>query len=613
MKVSINLRIKAPNSRTHNVLLEKNEVIIGRDASCDVRIVDPEVSRRHAALRIESPDKIIIKDLGSSNGTYIKNSPITGEKRISPETTIRMGNSFITIEIKGEIKSQGFDMVVTPSAYLPMSEILEKDLDFFSSKTKDLLSLFDDLLSFSFSKIRSSLILSKIMGILGADNGIVVLKRSESDTEKAILAQKGEIVHYPSSILEAVGERADCIVLPEVDSKEYVTDLGKKGIGSLICAAGVNSGLIRVVIYLDRSVGKKIFSKNDLGILCHLARIYAATVTYNVDQKIQERKLSGYEAERLHFFGELATETDISTSSSNKKVQQLMFIAMRVGQSDRHVFIHGEHGSGRLTLAKRIHVFSNRKEGPFIFMDALSTPRDRIREVLFGGEEKDTSPGLLERAQEGTLYIQEISAVPLDIQKELAGVLSNEYSSESDNQRRLYTSVRLIVSSSVHPDKTIADSTFNSNLLDLTYPTVLFVPSLKERNEDILSLAKHFLREYLPSNCAMPDFNPQAVELLVRYPWPGNITELRDTMSYTAAVCRERELQIGDLPYKLREHPSVTASKNLGLRQQLDTLETNLILGALERNRKIVTKAAKSLGLSESTLRYRMQRLKIEV
>ena len=612
MNISISLRIKAPNSKTRSVLLEKNEVIIGRDASCDVRILDPEISRRHAALRIEAPDKITISDLGSSNGTYIKNSPITREKRISPGTSIRMGNSTISLEIKGEMKAESFDLVVSPSHYLSVSEILEKDTGFFSANAKDLIGVFDDIMNFRFSRQQSGLILRKIMSVLDADNGIALLKCSDSETGRTIHAKKGEIVHYPSDICDVAAEQGACIALPKAKSKDHFAALGKKGIGSFICAAGIDSGLTRTVIYLDRSVGKKAFNDDDLSILCHLARLFAVAITRNIDQKLQENKLSGYEAERLHFFGKIPTETELKSHSSNKKYQQLMFIAMRVARSDRHVFIQGERGTGRLTLAKRIHVFSDRKDFPFVFMDALSTPRDRIKEVLFGAEENETKPGLFEIARDGTLYIQEITAVPLDIQKQLAVALSGESLPGNNGRRFINISVRLIVSSSVHPEKMVGDNIFSSELLELTYPTKLFLPSLKERNEDILLLAKHFLREYLPSNRAVPEFNPQVAELLVRHSWPGNITELRDMMSYIAAVCHEDEIQIGDLPYRLCDQPSGASPKSMGLRCQLDALETSLILTALEQNRKIVTKAAKALGLSESTLRYRMQRLKIE-
>jgi DNA-binding NtrC family response regulator len=613
MKVKLSLRIKTPNGRTRLVLLKKNEVIIGRDNSCDVKIVDPEISRRHACLRMLSVEKITISDLGSSNGTYLKNSPITRETRISPGTIIRLGNSFITVEIQGGMKSQGFDMVIPKSDYQSISHYLENNLAFFSVNGKMLLDFFNDLLSPASSRLNSELALSKIVDILDADNGLFLVKRSSGDTERAIWAKKDETVHYPSGVVDTVGEYGNCIVLPGTSAAAYESVLKKKTIGSFVCAAGVDSGFIRVVVYLDRSTGRKAFDADDLNLLCHLAQLCAISVTKNINHNLLERKLNGLETERSKWFSVLTTKGEFPVPSTNKKIQQLLFIAMRVGRSDRHVFIHGDHGTGRSLLAQRIHVFSDRKDLPFISMDALSMPRDRISDVLFGSDDDTAGPGLMEQAHSGTLYIQEITAVPLDLQKQLAAALNNGYISRHDDTKRTAVSVRLIVSSNVHPEKMASESAFDPDLLALTYPTVFFVPSLKERNEDILSLAKHFLRDYLPSNRSVPDFNPQAAELLIQHPWHGNISELRNAMCFTAAVCRENEIQIGDLPHTLLDQPVSAAPKNLDLRRQLDTLETNLILLALERNRNIVTKAAKALGLSESTLRYRMQRLKIEV
>jgi DNA-binding NtrC family response regulator len=613
MEFTLNLQIKPPVGKVKNVAIKKNEVIIGRDKSCDIRLTDPEVSRRHACLRVLASDNIIIADMGSSNGTYVKNSPITRETRITPGTIIRMGNSFITVEVKDAFKCEYFQAMIPDTAFVKTDDILGKTVPVNFSDSARFFDCISDLLFHESDRFSPERVLNKVADAMQAYNGVLTMNADLSGVDMVMRAVRQESIHIPEGVIDRIFENGDCFMLCSKPHSDKRDPLRKKGIGSAIGAPGIISGKTLMAVYLTRSIDQVRFTQDDLGVLCHLTQLCAQSLSNDKNQVLITKKLKGLETERQRLFETQTVKSDSRIPGSNKKFQQLLFTAMRVGRSDRHVFICGSQGSGRSFLAQRIHSSSPRSDEPFLSVNCLSLSRNMISEILFGSDDSPDAMGVLEQADGGTLYLREITALPFPVQNRLSEVLRTGFLTKPNGSKKIPVSVRVIVSSNIHPEKPAFEHSFDRELVKLTSSALLSVPPLSEHSEDIIPLAKHFLRQFLPKNRPVPEFHTQAADLLVSYTWPGNIAELRNAMCYTAAACTENDIQIGDLLPSILEVSSSASPKNLNLRQQLDMLETNLIRIALERNRSIVTKAAESLGLSESTLRYRMQRLKITV
>ncbi|MCD4652862.1 sigma 54-interacting transcriptional regulator, partial [bacterium] len=355
------------------------------------------------------------------------------------------------------------------------------------------------------------------------------------------------------------------------------------------------------------------FTPEDLKKLCAITRISSQSINRELKTQNLNRKIESLESERKHWFSSILTKGEPPIPTLNKKYQQLLFVAMRIGKANQHVLLIGEQGTGKTLIAQRIHAFSERKKLPFITLDCMRSPKKILADILFGSNEQNAMiVGLLAQAHESTLFIRELSALPLELQNRLAQKLNKHLFAPEDNSQKTAKPVRLIATSDINPTNSTSEHIFHPDLLALIQATVK-IPSLSDRPEDILPLAKYFLRTYLPSNRAVMDFAPETAELMIRYSWPNNVTELEDCMRYTAAVCIEQKIHIGDLPQRLRDQPAPAIPDNLNLRDQMGQLETNLIRIALDRNKQIVTRAANDLGLSESTLRYRMQRLKIKI
>ena len=613
MSLSYRLRIKLPNGRQRTITLKKKSVTIGRDSSCDIKINDPEISRRHACLTISTEHQITISDLGSSNGTYLRNSPITQETRISPGTIIRMGNSYLSVETKGGLTTEAVVVDVSENEYQNVATLLKASRKETDQIPHDIFEFFNDL-SVSNAGIRNlDHLLNRIADLLNAENGLIVLDQTCGIAERAMKITRDDKLVFPQNILDHIQQKGRSFVFPSYAMSSDKNPLTEKGTGSAICAPITDETSTLGTIYLDRSPKKQLFSTEDLRLLCYLAKLAGQSIQRELEIRDLDRKIQGLESERKRWFHALETKGEPPTPTQSRKFQQLLFVSMRIGRSDRNVLLIGHQGSGRNLIAQRIHAYSDRKNEPFITMDCVSPPRHMLKEMLFGSEEKEkVSSGLLAQAHGGSLFIREISALPWDLQEQLVEWLRTKTSSKMTESQNVATPFRLILATDVNPETTTSQQAIHPELLEISNPTSIEVPSLAERPEDILPMAKHFLRMYLPSNRTVMSFAPETAELLIRYSWPGNVTELKDCMRFIASVCAEEEVRIGDLPQRLREQPAPAVPDNLNLREQMDQLETNLIRIALDRNKNIVTRAATALGLSESTLRYRMQRLNLQ-
>lgn len=612
MSLSYRLRIKLPSGRQKSITLKKKHVTIGRDSSCDVKINDPEISRNHACLKIHPNEEVSITDLGSSNGTYLRNSPITQETVVSPGTIVRMGNTYLSVEVRGGITVDAINLPVSDNEYLNVTSLKKISHQSEAISGKHYWELCADLVQNNAGLKNLQLLLTRIAEIMDGENGTIIMNSVNANGEKASRVIRGDRLVLPLNILDEIQKSGKSFIFPSYAMNDKTNELMSQGTGSAICCPIVNDNNNFGVVYLDRSPQKQAFETADLKTLWKIAQVCGLAIQKELDNQNLNRKIEGLESERKRWFNALETKGEPPTPTQNRRFQQLLFIAMRMGRTDQHVLLKGGQGAGRTLIAQRIHAYSDRKNAPFVTLDCLDPPREILPEILFGSDvEEKISSGLLAQAHSGSLFIRELTALPFELQERLAEALSSGLFVPEGSSQKTATSVRLIASTDVDPERTHASHAFHPDLMDILKIATLEIPSLSLRPEDILPLAKHFLRVYLPSNRTVMDFSPETAELMIRYSWPGNISEMKDCMRYVASVCVEQEVHIGDLPKRLREQPAPAVPDNLNLREQMDQLEVNLIRIALDRNKQVVTRAASALGLSESTLRYRMQRLKI--
>jgi len=285
------------------------------------------------------------------------------------------------------------------------------------------------------------------------------------------------------------------------------------------------------------------------------------------------------------------------------------------------VLITGETGTGKEVLARALHYDGPRRSGPFIELNCGTIPAQLLESELFGHERgaftdaKGKKIGLVEAADGGTLFLDEVGDMGLDLQVKLLKLLEDKIVRPIGSVRGRKVNVRIVAATHQPLQKLITDGRFRPDLYFRLRIVQLALPPLRERGADILLLARHFLA-YQAIRYGKGDlrFSVEAEAALLKHGWPGNVRELRNLVEQTVLLASEPVIQASHMAFYglqdvVAEKAATLAPKSTpapGL--HLDEVEHNLIMQALETCGWNVTKAARLLGISRDTLRYRMEK-----
>ncbi len=294
----------------------------------------------------------------------------------------------------------------------------------------------------------------------------------------------------------------------------------------------------------------------------------------------------------------------IAESPSMKKILREV---EKIAKSHSNVFIFGESGTGKEVVAGLVHAHSPRKEHPFIRVNCAALPSTLIESEFFG-HEKGAFTGALqrrigrfERADKGTLLLDEVSEIPPSLQAKLLRVVQEQEFERVGGTEPLHVDVRLVSTSNREMKEAIDDKTFRSDLYYRLNVIPIFLPPLRERKEDIIPLANHFLKEVCQRNhISLKALSKCAVEKLLSYSWPGNIRELRNVIEYSVVMDYSNTIK--------KEHFLIDPKKSEGELPAITIkeLEKRHILKTLERHGGNRTQSAKALGISIRTLRNKL-------
>ena len=298
----------------------------------------------------------------------------------------------------------------------------------------------------------------------------------------------------------------------------------------------------------------------------------------------------------------------------------LLDMARRVAASDATVLVCGESGTGKEVIARYLHRHSPRAAGPFVAINCAAIPESMLEATLFGHEKgaftgaANARAGTFERAQGGTLLLDEVSEMALPLQAKLLRVLQEREVERLGGQRSVALDVRVVATTNRDLAGTVRNGGFREDLFYRLNVFPLHLPALRERGGDILPLARHMVAAHARRmRRPLPRFSEAAQVRLMAHAWPGNVRELDNLVQRALILCGGDCIDAGDLPFEtLRDGipaPAVTAPAQ-GLSGVLRDNEDSLILDALRENRGSRRKTAAQLGISERTLRYKLARLR---
>ncbi len=329
-------------------------------------------------------------------------------------------------------------------------------------------------------------------------------------------------------------------------------------------------------------------------------------------------------------------------------MQEIYRVLARLMGTDLTVMINGESGTGKELVARALHDYGKRRNGPFVAINMAAIPRELIESELFGHEKgaftgaNQRSAGRFEQAEGGTLFLDEIGDMPIEAQTRLLRVLQQGEYTTVGGRTPIRTDVRIIAATNKDLRQLIAQGLFREDLFYRLNVVPLRLPPLRERSEDVPDLVRHFLKLAMEEGLPSKSLSPEAMERLKRYRWPGNVRELENLVRRLAALYAEDvigteviELELAEpvpvaAPALLPEDDNLSATVERHLDRYftahggtlpppglydriLREVERPLISLTLSATRGNQIKAAHLLGLNRNTLRKKIRDLDIQV
>lgn len=300
---------------------------------------------------------------------------------------------------------------------------------------------------------------------------------------------------------------------------------------------------------------------------------------------------------------------------SSRAMRELHDLTSRVAATDATVLITGESGTGKELVARAIHAMSARSHGPFVAINCAAVPHHLLESELFGHvkgaftDARSGRPGLFIEANGGTLLLDEIGEMPLDMQAKLLRALQERTVRPVGGDRELPFDARVIAATHQELDALVEAKAFREDLFYRIAVVIVPVPTLRERSDDVLVLAQHFLNRFVDRfGKRVLGFHPSAIARMAAYSWPGNVRELENCLERAVALTRGDTITVDDLPERIRnfqpERP-LAAPEEATEMMTLSELEHRYLQRVLSLVGGNKSRAARVLGLDRRTL-YRM-------
>jgi two-component system response regulator PilR (NtrC family) len=306
----------------------------------------------------------------------------------------------------------------------------------------------------------------------------------------------------------------------------------------------------------------------------------------------------------------------------SQPIERVRAMIQKVARSQAPVHISGESGTGKELVARMIHDSGPRRDGPFVPINCGAIPTELMESEFFGHRKGSFTGavadkvGLIQTAEGGTLFLDEVADLPLHMQVKLLRVIQEKTIRPVGQANEVPVDVRILSATHKNLAELVAESSFREDLYYRINVIGLQVPPLRERGEDVLMLAHHTLvRLAGEQGVPTPHLTAAAQQALLGYRFPGNVRELENILERALTLCAGDEIDVPDLQLRAEasgEAPLREADHGSPLGTQLEEIERDAIVAALEQTRYNKTAAAKVLGLTFRALRYRIKKLGIE-
>lgn len=386
---------------------------------------------------------------------------------------------------------------------------------------------------------------------------------------------------------------------------------------SFICVPVKKENQVIGALSVDRPYDEKYQLKEGTKLLSVIATMIARQVI-NLEKINLEKEQLRNENKRLK--SELENKYSITNITGNSsRMREVFQMISQVSKSNATVLVRGESGTGKELVANSIHYNSHRAKGPFVKVNCAALPANLIESELFGHEKGAFTGaikqklGKFELANKGTIFLDEIGSINLDVQVNLLRVLQEKEFDRIGGHKTIKTDVRIIAATNKNLEQGVEDGTFRGDLYYRLNVFPIYMPPLRERKTDILLLADSFLEKYTKENKKdIRRFSTPSIDMLMAYHWPGNVRELENCIERAVLLCEEKTIHSYHLPPTLQTGIESGTMPSLSLEGSVENLEKEKIIDALKNTRGNCAQAAKVLKTTIRKFNYKARKFNID-
>lgn len=386
-----------------------------------------------------------------------------------------------------------------------------------------------------------------------------------------------------------------------------------------------------VIMLTGQATVESAIEAMKLGAYDYLTKPYRITELSALVQQAAEKQKLKIDNQRLRAQIERTANKNMPEMvAESPQMKEVLRLVQRVAPTDTSVLITGESGVGKELVAQALHRLGRRKDKTFVDLNCAALQDNLLESELFGHEAgafsgaRGRKLGLFEIADGGTIFLDEIMEMPMQLQSKLLRALETRSFFRVGGVKKVEVDVRLIAATNRNPKVSVADGNFRADLLYRINSFEINIPPLRERRDDIEPLARHLLNKI--AGASAPEMTPQVVEVLSQYSWSGNVRQLKNCLERAVLFSDNGKITVKDLPAEVISRsgePNVSVVYNepsdngvstfQNAPSNLRDIERQQIIGALEKTGWHRGKTAEMLGISPSTLYRRLREYNLDV
>ncbi len=429
--------------------------------------------------------------------------------------------------------------------------------------------------------------------------------------------------HLGEGIVGTVVETGEPVIVPSIREEPRFQDRihrrskSARSDSSFLCVPVAIENEVVGALSVDLPIQRKHLLEQNTRVITIVASMIANYLRAQRRILMEREALKAENAQLRTSLGEQFRPDNIigNSRAMNDIFTQIHLLA----QSDTTVCIRGPSGAGKELIASAIHYKSGRRDAPFVRVNCSALNENLLESELFGHEKGAFSgalyrrKGRVEEADGGTLLLDEIGDFSPGIQVKLLRVIQERQFERVGSNETLPANIRLITATNRDLEEMVRTGAFREDLYYRINVFPIYVPPLCERKEDILPLVNHFIRKFSNRmHKTVRRITTEAINMLMAYHWPGNIRELENCIEYAVLLSKDGVIYGNHLPPTLQVPIGSDDSAGYSLKSRVRTLERDMIIDALKRNKANMSAAARELGITNRMIRYKIENLQID-